>query len=171
MQRTPQRALTLLEMLITLVILSILLTMAAPAFRDMMEKQRLKGASRDVYLLFTLARNEAIAKSTDIRVAAVRKDDGWFIGITDKDKHCDPSLTVPRLDDRSCTLRNYRGNDLPTLARLSHERYPGITLDNNRNLIFYSRGTAYNGSFTLKAERIGEQRKVIVSVIGRTRTE
>ncbi|MGL1834645.1 GspH/FimT family pseudopilin [Rhodocyclaceae bacterium SMB388] len=67
--RTRQGGFTLIELMIVLVVLAILLTIAAPSFRDALERRRVIGASETIYSLVQLARSEAIKQSTQITVA------------------------------------------------------------------------------------------------------
>ena len=63
-----QSGFTMIELMVTLLVLVILAMIAAPSFVTMMEKSRLKGATDDVVSLISNARLEAV-KHAICRVA------------------------------------------------------------------------------------------------------
>ncbi|MDR2260120.1 MAG: GspH/FimT family pseudopilin [Azoarcus sp.] len=72
---------TLYELLITLVIIAILTTMAAPGFGALIQRNRVARAASDVAISITYARGEAIRRSRGVAVcpAATGLQDGWTI--------------------------------------------------------------------------------------------
>lgn len=64
MQRT--RGFTLIEVLVTLTVLGVLATLAAPSFQKVVAKQRLRSAAYDLMSDLTLARSEAIKRGTPV---------------------------------------------------------------------------------------------------------
>lgn len=63
-----QRAFTLIEMLVVIVIAGIVLTLAAPSFRDMFRMQRLRSINAQLVTDLQFARSEAVARNANVRV-------------------------------------------------------------------------------------------------------
>jgi type IV fimbrial biogenesis protein FimT len=67
---------TIIELMITLVILVILLALAAPSMGNLVKDQRVKTVVGDVYAALVFARSEAIKRNTYVGVCAMTND-GW----------------------------------------------------------------------------------------------
>jgi type IV fimbrial biogenesis protein FimT len=79
------RGFTLIEMMVTIVVLVVLLSIAAPSFQKIIANQRIKSASFDLFSALTFARSEAmkrnIAPPDTISVRAGATTDGaWTTG-------------------------------------------------------------------------------------------
>jgi type IV fimbrial biogenesis protein FimT len=67
MQQTKKnQGFTLIELMMTIVILAIITTMAAPSMGNLLEKQRFQKKERDLLSLFTQAKSQAILKRIDV---------------------------------------------------------------------------------------------------------
>ena len=64
----PNRGLTLPELLVALAVMAILIAVAAPSFRGMIEVQRLRSINSQLVTDLQFARNEAAARGTLLRV-------------------------------------------------------------------------------------------------------
>jgi prepilin-type N-terminal cleavage/methylation domain-containing protein len=64
----PQRAFTLVELMIAIAVLAVILTLAAPSFRDFILMQRLKGIHAQVATDMQLARTEAASRGLMVNV-------------------------------------------------------------------------------------------------------
>lgn len=73
---------TLVELMITLVIVGILAAYGVPSVRDMIQAGRLRSASSDFYSALILARSEAIKRRITVTVAPLST--GWNSGWTVK---------------------------------------------------------------------------------------
>lgn len=97
---------TLVELMITLVVLAILVTLAAPSFRNFLAQQRIRSASLDLIMGLTQARSEAINRNQGVSLWPIDSTDwseGWGVG--------DPLAAVP--SDPNSFLRVYRpGTDV-----------------------------------------------------------
>lgn len=72
---------TLIEMGVTVAILAILVTVAAPSFRSLIIGQRVRTASFDLFSAVNLARSEAIKLNANVQLRAGESADGaWATG-------------------------------------------------------------------------------------------
>lgn len=116
------RGFTIIEIMITMVILAILAAVAGPSLLDMLNASRVRSAASDLYESAILARSEAIKRSTSVDVvpAATGWQDGWTVkvGTTVISGHdATPDVTITasasgnltyRLDGRvSTSLRSF----------------------------------------------------------------
>ncbi|WP_439107208.1 GspH/FimT family pseudopilin [Congregibacter sp.] len=72
---------TLVELMIVIVIIAILLTVAAPSFRNFVAQQRLRSASMDLRMALTMARSEAVKRNANVTLARIDGDwsNGWVV--------------------------------------------------------------------------------------------
>lgn len=97
---------TLIELMVTITVAAILLTLALPSFRDLLEKRRLVGAAEYVFEQLMYARTEAIKRSKPIIVDfSANNTTTWSFGFTDKntDPACD-SAVASAADASACTI-------------------------------------------------------------------
>lgn len=80
MQRKPA-GFTLIELMVTISVLVILLTIAVPSFQEFIRGQRVKTTSFDVYSALTYARSEAMKRNGDVTITPVSSNwaNGWNI--------------------------------------------------------------------------------------------
>lgn len=163
--RSGQSGLTLSEVIITLLIVAILVSTAAPVMQTLVADQRVSAVTQDIYTSFALARSEAVKRRSAVSLCASADgnicnnagDDwssGWVI-FTDAD--ADGAMEA--------------GDQL---IRVFPEVSGGVTLEWNQgaNAGFNSKGYARKaGSFTVCEEGLsGDQvRSVVVSRTGRVR--
>ncbi len=81
-----QSGFTLIELMVTLVVLGVLVTIAAPSFQDMRDRIRVRSAAEAVYSHLQFARSESIKEYRDLYVR-IMPDDGstsadWCVGIS-----------------------------------------------------------------------------------------
>lgn len=78
-----ERGFTIIELMATVAVLAILLTLAAPSLSDLVRDQRVKTATFDVYASLTFARSEAIKRNGDIDVIPTGADwaGGWRVEV------------------------------------------------------------------------------------------
>ncbi|MDT8410200.1 MAG: GspH/FimT family pseudopilin [Wenzhouxiangellaceae bacterium] len=73
-----QRAFTIMELMITIVVLAILTTLAVPAFRTFIQNNRLAAQANEMVATFQLARSEALKRGLTVRVCS--SSDGTSCG-------------------------------------------------------------------------------------------
>ena len=159
MHNNPCHAFTLLEFLVTLLIISIMMTVGIPSFHTMITKHRLKGATETIYSDLQLARLEAIKRNKKISFSfKTGNAKNWCYAIHD-------GITCNCNIPDNCTL------DDKSAIVISGHVFKGIDLDTNfrKGTTSFNpvRGAANGGSITLSANEISS--KVIVSTRGRIR--
>lgn len=80
MPKKLQRGYTLLEALIAVFVMTVLVTVAIPSFLDMLDRQRLKGASQSLFSFLYLAKSEAVSSNTNVYV--VFNSSEWCAGVS-----------------------------------------------------------------------------------------
>lgn len=82
----PAAGFTLLELMVTVAVAGILLSMGLPSFREAVRLQRTKAAAAEMHLSFLLARSESIKRATtvDITRAGASWTAGWTVAPGDK---------------------------------------------------------------------------------------
>jgi len=79
---------TLIELMITIVVLAVLVAIALPSFQSIIEKRRLVGAADNLYADLQYARSEAI-KQNKIITFQFSTGANWCYGIDDNAAGCD----------------------------------------------------------------------------------
>lgn len=74
----PAEGFTLIELMIGVVILSIVISIAAPSFSRILAEQRLRQVSSELRMSLTLARSEAVKRNTS--VVLLPRSGGWASG-------------------------------------------------------------------------------------------
>ncbi|HYC47133.1 MAG TPA: GspH/FimT family pseudopilin [Burkholderiales bacterium] len=79
--RRTRDGFTLIEAVITMLVLLLLIGLAAPGMRSVMVTQGIRAASTDLYATLALARSEAIMRNEPVSVAPVNGDwkQGWTV--------------------------------------------------------------------------------------------
>lgn len=165
---------SLIELMVTLVVLAVLVSMAMPML-DVLDKRRVIGAAEAVYSEFQFAKSEAIKQSRDMRVAVIDSDNSeWCVGVTDKDD-CNCTKTDPE-QGNACTVTVYdvAGDEaINVLRTVRAEEHTGVTLldDSGFPIEFDSLRGILNGvdnTVELESED-GVRLDVVVSRMGRIR--
>lgn len=73
---------TLIELMVTVTVMAVLATLAAPSFREFIANQRLRNASFDLMTALTLARSEAITRNSDVDLTRASTSNPWAAGWT-----------------------------------------------------------------------------------------
>ncbi|MGR9099491.1 MAG: pilus assembly FimT family protein, partial [Gammaproteobacteria bacterium] len=79
--RSHERGVTVIELMVTIVVLAILAAIAYPNFTRMLEQRRMVGAAENIFALLQYAKTESIKRN---RVVNVQFDDAmWCLGLDD----------------------------------------------------------------------------------------
>lgn len=167
LQRSPHAGFTLIELMVTLVIAVVLLTIAIPSFSNMMTRQRLRAAAEQVRADLDLARTEAIKRNAAVRISFTRDLDGsWCYGLTlNADDGCDCAAA----SGTDICFLDVDGSSNPLRRAVSGEQYRGVTMAAGVGDIVFRpvRPVIRNESIALTAA--GRTATVITHAMGRIR--
>lgn len=78
--RKRMSGVTLIELMVTVVVLAILVAAAIPSFRDFFDRYRLRGAVDDVVSVINNARAASVKSDTDVSVSLGGTTAAWCVG-------------------------------------------------------------------------------------------
>ncbi|WP_019593443.1 GspH/FimT family pseudopilin [Thioalkalivibrio sp. ALM2T] len=137
---------TLIELMITIAVLVILVTLAAPAF-NLAEQRRVIGAAESALDQIQTARSEAIKQGRDIWFVSQTDDDEWCLGIS-QTPGC--NCFEPAGAGDACEI-TMAGQEDPTLRTTTSSNYRNITMAGDQELRFdHVRSTASGTRNTLE---------------------
>lgn len=105
----------MLELLITVAVIGITVTLGAPAIIDSFKSQKVKGATQSGYFILQYARSVAISKGNDVTLDFV-SGSNWCIGVSDSGP-CDCNVA------NSCLVDNVQ-------QQILEADYAGVEMDN-----------------------------------------
>ena len=187
--RRKVRGFTLIELVITISILIILVTIAAPSFVDTLDKRRLINATQAVSAHIQLARSIALVRNEQIRLIIGTQENEWCLGISDDlQSACDCFVQETISSDGSeiefpegaCTVGvPLPGSEDRMLGSIQSSQFPNIDFETQSspeaNEIYFepSRGLLSNSpnfvEFFLTSPR-DRTTRVTVNIIGRVNT-
>lgn len=152
--------LTLLELLMTISILLLLVTLGAPAITSIQKNLQLRGAAETSYFALQQARSAAITQNTDVTVA-FKAGKTWCAALSDNGE-CDCSIA------QQCKLNGVE-------HKVSFVDYHFVELSkvnfgqDNQTVFDANRGLAIGHAGSLIFSDGGRQLKLILSNMGRVR--
>jgi type IV fimbrial biogenesis protein FimT len=170
---------TLIELIITLVVLAVIIVLAAPQMGQFVDQRRLVGAAEAVYSHLQFARTEAVKQSRDMHVTFDLGDGtDWCVGFTNKTDplnanapiECDCNEDDPT-DALACTILV---DTVAVLARITADPFTNVSMESAPGdliSIDYVRGIVApvdDHTTTLESAR-GRQLRVSIGPLGRTR--
>ena len=103
MLRARQCGFTLIELMVTVAVAVVLLGLAVPSFRDMIEKSRLRGATDDIVNLLNISRAGAVKLGLDVNASVVGA------GTTASSTWCAGAVSATDPESSSSTIGNLAG--------------------------------------------------------------
>ena len=161
------RAFTLIEMIVTVVVVAIIMTMAVPSFNSHIQNSRAIATANNLFFALKLARSEAIKRAVSVSVCpagnvnftACGSDwtQGWLVFVNSDENSVFQNNTVePLIRSEQVTGSNYTITPLP----------------NTSVITFNSSGFAQTGNTTFTVQAAGcvtdHARTVSISTTGRT---
>jgi type IV fimbrial biogenesis protein FimT len=134
---------TLVELMITLAVLAILLSLAAPSFTQMIASNRISSETNEFIAALNLARSEAVRRGQPVAVRAVSGGaefaGGWQI-ITDA--NADGAAASPVADTDGTVIRESAalGTNLSVRRGTNSTTAPADTGSDNMFVVFNARG-------------------------------
>jgi type IV fimbrial biogenesis protein FimT len=155
MRRRQDSGFTLIELMVTVMVGVVLIGLAVPSFRDMMDKSRLRGATDDIVNLLNMARANAVKLQRDVNVSIFPVNSTtWCAGAAGALSPTTIGNPVPGASACDCTSSTACkvGTDLATVSSSDHS---GVTLTTINGSIKYQTGAAGEGiEFNSKAGAI-----------------
>lgn len=156
---------TSIELLFVLVIAAIMVTLAAPSFRDMLLKQHLTSNVNDFFAAVNLTRAEAIGRGRRVDMVPTDGSDwkkGWTVFV-DENGNQKPDST-----EKIIFVHGPLPNDMTITSTFEAATSPYLAYNANGNTRSNASAQAPRyGSWTLTMGR--ESRKIVINFIGRPR--
>lgn len=152
-----QAGFTLIELMVAIAVLAIILSLAAPSFRQMLESQSIRAAAFDLVADLTLARSEALKRGMNVTIGIPASQGGdWSKGWA--------VVLGADVDDSSAE----------TISKRNSSR-SGLTFTSTLNEItFRGDGRVSSGSsevrFGLKNSDESQQRCILLDLSGRPKS-
>jgi prepilin-type N-terminal cleavage/methylation domain-containing protein len=161
-QKVRSRGVTLIEMMVTMAVAIIFVSIALPSFGGLMEKFRTRRATETMAASMLLAKSEAIKRNTPVRVVFTSSNSGatWCYGLT-------TATTCNCTVANSCKLDNAE-------SVVTSTQFRGISLANPATGSAFSfnplRGMVNAGNVQFTSDELGYQARVLLSGFGRVTT-
>ncbi|MCF6224726.1 MAG: GspH/FimT family pseudopilin [Xanthomonadales bacterium] len=142
MQKT--QGFTLIELLITIAIMAIMMAMAVPSFKQMVERNQVTTTGNDMIASIMLARSTAVTREGDIRL---RRLSNWNSGWTVRDaannvilRHetSHPNLLITAVGSNTTNFITYTAQGRTSPALAAGADYFKISLGNTVRCINFS---------------------------------
>jgi len=164
MQDERQTGFTLIELMVTLLVAAVLLGLAVPNFRELIEKSRLRGATDDLVTLLNISRANAVKLGLDVNTSVIiTSATSWCAGaVSAVDPDADSS-TIGKLAGTAaacdCTtankcliggIANQSSTSSGINSLVSSTNYSGVTLASaasTNSLLNSNGGVVFNSRY------------------------
>jgi len=129
MRQIQHRGFTLIELMVTIVVLAVLVGLAIPSFRDFVVKSRLRGATDDIVNLLRTAHGSAVKLQRDVNVSVQAST--WCAGAV---AAADPGAVgdvVPAAAACDCAASTVTCKVAAQNSLVSAGSYSGVSLSTN----------------------------------------
>lgn len=160
-ERSIPYGFTLIELIVTVAVLTIMAVTVVPLVQDMVQKQRIAAAAEAIHAQVMLAKSESGKRAVPVYVA-IDEGGSWVLGISDA-SGCNPSGT-------DCTLTYVEADGTTTTQQktISSTEFPGASIeDDSPDEITFNpvRGTADSRTITLESDDY--EVRIVVGTVGR----
>jgi len=145
--------------MITIVIIAIIAALALPSFRNILERQRLVGATEHLFANLQFARSEAIKQNQSMRFQF--DTNSWCFGVDDDGTDCD--CTTPSTCTVNSTQRVINSSDYSNVLLASDLGVANIDFEPRQGF------PSTTGTFTLSIN--GQSKTVNVNTVGRIKMD
>jgi len=160
-----QKGFTLMELMITIAIIGIISALALPSFRNILERQRLVGATEHLFANLQYARSEAIKQNQSIRFQF--DVNNWCYGVDDSGSDCD--CTTPSTCTVNTVQRVVDSSDYANVVLAGTFSNDYIDFDPRQGFPVDASGASNSGVFTLSIN--GQTRDVGMNTVGRIKMD
>jgi type IV fimbrial biogenesis protein FimT len=128
---STNKGFTVIELMITLAVLAILMSLALPSYRTLIEKRQVTSGAQQFAAFISSAKMEAVMRNQNVRLSRkVANDGSWCVGFASyaanaaPDAACDCTIEVAS-DTGACAVKNLN-NGLPELRVFDDVRFNAI---------------------------------------------
>jgi prepilin-type N-terminal cleavage/methylation domain-containing protein len=130
---STNKGFTIIELMIVVGVLAILMSLALPSYRTLIEKRQVTSGAQQFAAFISSAKMEAVMRHQDVRLSRTVADDGsWCVGFasyaentaSDDADGCDCTIVDPTADG-ACTVKNLDGSR-PELRVFDDVRFNAI---------------------------------------------
>lgn len=160
---------TLIEMMVTVAVAAILLSIAVPSFTQLIDKKRLESAAESLYVDLQFARSEAIKRNKTIRVSFNTDGSIWCYGLKVND-HCDCQQTDPKHSEFCWLYQDKTDSESGIPTSVSSTKFKSVILASSASYFSFTplRGTVNGGHVEFQSAN-NEKLRVVVSRLARVR--
>jgi type IV fimbrial biogenesis protein FimT len=151
MQQRRQIGFTLIELMVTIIVAAVLVSLAVPGFRDLIEKSRLRGATDDIVNLLNASRASAVKLGLDVNASVkIASATSWCAGAVSATDPLSNTSTIGQAANSAaaCDCTSSTACTISGLGKLagqklvvSSDSYSGVKLSSdNANVILNGNG-------------------------------